>query len=116
MKAPAAAAKIAALLLATAAAYLVDARLRAAGTSVWAAGPVVFATVRIFGGILRSVGDDPDRPFFFEDFARDLVVYVMLGALTALAIKLAGSLIGGEARPWLPAAGAYLLLGTRSRR
>lgn len=96
-------------------AYLVDARLFALGLSPWVTSPLVFVATYLAGRVLQPAALEPGQPFFLEDFIRDLVVYVLLGVLAAGAIWTARGVIGGQARPWLPAFGSFVFFTSYRR-
>ena len=100
--------KILSILVAGTVAYLVDGRLIGPGLSVWVGSPVVFLAAFLAGRAFQPASRKPGEPFFLEDFMCDIVIYLLLGILTAWAVWAARDFIGGQARPWFPALGIFV--------
>ncbi|MCL6451517.1 MAG: hypothetical protein K6T75_09510 [Acetobacteraceae bacterium] len=84
---------------------------RYAWLPLWAQSLAIFAAVKV-GGDLAWMGlcRRHELLFFYEDFLRELVAFLLLGGLAALAIAFARRYIGAGVSPAVPAVGAYLTL------
>lgn len=92
------------LMIATAS--LVVADLAPAGDIWWQAG-VTFAVAGLLAPSRRRILRR--SPVFFDDFLRDMVTYLAIGAFTAACTIAARQFIGGYVSPGLPAAVVFLI-------
>ncbi|MGE5559933.1 MAG: hypothetical protein ACM3XN_02625 [Chloroflexota bacterium] len=87
-------------------ATLVTAQLVPAG-DIWRQTGIAFAVAGLLAPARRRILGR--GPVFFDDFLRDMLVYLGIGAFTALGIVTAQRLIGGPVSPALPAVAVFLI-------
>lgn len=91
--------------------------LKISNPNPWVENVVVFAAAKIAGDISRLFNRSAST-FFYEDFFRETIVYIVGGLISAAAGIWAAAVIGGPVTPVVPAFGmhaAYVLGGRRPR-
>ncbi len=70
---------------------------------------LVFAIAKCAGDLVGLIMTGFAEMVFYEDFLRELSVYIVLGLITAAAISVGSCLTGTEVTPAVPAAAVYIL-------
>ncbi|MHB0884805.1 MAG: hypothetical protein ACYC6V_08340 [Bacillota bacterium] len=108
--------RVLALFVAGTCSYAISTLLARTDLHLVARAVIVFAITKTAGDILEALARGFSGLIFYEDFLRELSVFVFLGLVTAGAIAAGKLWTGTEVGLALPAIGAYAFLAYVPRK